>query len=144
MIRPPPISPLSPYPPLSRSCCRRRYLPRPERRSRSRGFHGLSLLAGHTPHPILARAHHRVAHPEGRCPPGLRAPYSRATRSEEHTSELPSRLHLVCRLLLDKKHICGKTPGSAFDRSLEASALLLRDSRAFCCSPGVRRPVRAY
>src|SRR2546422_8486484 len=28
-------------------------------------------------------------------------------RSEEHTSELQSRLHLVCRLLLEKK----KTPG---------------------------------
>src|SRR2546429_6629536 len=29
-------------------------------------------------------------------------------RSEEHTSELQSRLHLVCRLLLEKKkqHIC--------------------------------------
>src|SRR2546422_5873437 len=25
------------------------------------------------------------------------------TRSEEHTSELQSRLHLVCRLLLEKK-----------------------------------------
>src|SRR2546422_6708221 len=36
------------------------------------------------------------------------APHSRATsrngaRSEEHTSELQSRLHLVCRLLLEKK-----------------------------------------
>src|SRR2546429_9097530 len=29
-------------------------------------------------------------------------------RSEEHTSELQSRLHLVCRLLLEKK----KTPSS--------------------------------
>src|SRR2546429_1438713 len=29
-------------------------------------------------------------------PPGV-------TRSEEHTSELQSRLHLVCRLLLEKK-----------------------------------------
>src|SRR2546429_2676386 len=28
---------------------------------------------------------------------------SRASRSEEHTSELQSRLHLVCRLLLEKK-----------------------------------------
>src|SRR5687768_17710562 len=28
-----------------------------------------------------------------------------ATRSEEHTSELQSRLHLVCRLLLEKKKI---------------------------------------
>src|SRR2546422_6980935 len=27
----------------------------------------------------------------------------RRTRSEEHTSELQSRLHLVCRLLLEKK-----------------------------------------
>src|SRR2546429_963479 len=27
----------------------------------------------------------------------------RANRSEEHTSELQSRLHLVCRLLLEKK-----------------------------------------
>src|SRR2546429_3762690 len=27
----------------------------------------------------------------------------RAIRSEEHTSELQSRLHLVCRLLLEKK-----------------------------------------
>src|SRR3989449_4645378 len=27
----------------------------------------------------------------------------RVTRSEEHTSELQSRLHLVCRLLLEKK-----------------------------------------
>src|SRR3989304_6129313 len=28
---------------------------------------------------------------------------SQPTRSEEHTSELQSRLHLVCRLLLEKK-----------------------------------------
>src|SRR2546429_2176004 len=28
---------------------------------------------------------------------------SRRRRSEEHTSELQSRLHLVCRLLLEKK-----------------------------------------
>src|SRR2546429_6987374 len=28
---------------------------------------------------------------------------SRGGRSEEHTSELQSRLHLVCRLLLEKK-----------------------------------------
>src|SRR2546422_5260022 len=27
-------------------------------------------------------------------------------RSEEHTSELQSRLHLVCRLLLEKKKTC--------------------------------------
>src|SRR2546429_6293074 len=40
-------------------------------------------------------------------PPGLRAPPDRGTRdtrSEEHTSELQSRLHLVCRLRLEKKN----------------------------------------
>src|SRR5690554_7283140 len=29
--------------------------------------------------------------------------YNQSTRSEEHTSELQSRPHLVCRLLLEKK-----------------------------------------
>src|SRR5207253_9598874 len=45
-----------------------------------------------------------------------RAPSSRLSagipcvfRSEEHTSELQSRGHLVCRLLLEKKHIQTKT-----------------------------------
>src|SRR2546422_6654036 len=36
------------------------------------------------------------------------------TRSEEHTSELQSRLHLVCRLLLEKKKessLVGVVPG---------------------------------
>src|SRR5215471_11497471 len=37
------------------------------------------------------------------------SPFSAAARSEEHTSELPSRRDLVCRLLLEKK----KTPGAA-------------------------------
>src|SRR2546429_859145 len=31
--------------------------------------------------------------------------FGRGRRSEEHTSELQSRLHLVCRLLLEKKKI---------------------------------------
>src|SRR6266550_8463443 len=42
----------------------------------------------------------------GRGPPrcrGARSAAPPATRSEEHTSELQSRLHLVCRLLLEKK-----------------------------------------
>src|SRR2546422_2372477 len=33
-----------------------------------------------------------------------------AARSEEHTSELQSRLHLVCRLLLEKKKKHSDTP----------------------------------
>src|SRR5205809_5580059 len=36
------------------------------------------------------------------------APHRAAERSEEHTSELQSRLHLVCRLLLEKKKIYSK------------------------------------
>src|SRR2546422_6296008 len=35
----------------------------------------------------------------------------RRERSEEHTSELQSRLHLVCRLLLEKKKISKRNRG---------------------------------
>src|SRR2546422_4589357 len=42
------------------------------------------------------RLHTRLGHRS--CEPGRTA-----LRSEEHTSELQSRLHLVCRLLLEKK-----------------------------------------
>src|SRR2546429_6004968 len=44
--------------------------------------------------------------PPGPCPSrraGPRHPRPARSRSEEHTSELQSRLHLVCRLLLEKK-----------------------------------------
>src|SRR5205809_5756060 len=34
---------------------------------------------------------------------GSKAAETKRIRSEEHTSELQSRLHLVCRLLLEKK-----------------------------------------
>src|SRR6266436_6533773 len=37
---------------------------------------------------------------------------ARTARSEEHTSELQSRLHLVCRLLLEKKKNNTNTPQS--------------------------------
>src|SRR5256884_724514 len=47
---------------------------------------------GETPRePRIARARAARLHPFG------------GERSEEHTSELQSRLHLVCRLLLEKK-----------------------------------------
>src|SRR2546422_3214878 len=36
-------------------------------------------------------------------PVGMEIDSGRDERSEEHTSELQSRLHLVCRLLLEKK-----------------------------------------
>src|SRR2546429_2730037 len=44
--------------------------------------------------------------PQDHPPPGRRVRKEQAVRterSEEHTSELQSRLHLVCRLLLEKK-----------------------------------------
>src|SRR5215813_14763694 len=58
----------------------------------------------------LVSAEHRVRHgPHAHCPalprPLLRLEHGadRQQRSEEHTSELQSRPHLVCRLLLEKK-----------------------------------------
>src|SRR2546429_7142054 len=39
-----------------------------------------------------------------------RKPTNHLGRSEEHTSELQSRLHLVCRLLLEKKKITPVKP----------------------------------
>src|SRR2546422_8045979 len=79
MIRRPPRSTLFPYTTLFRSrgapCADARPVAAPDRPAR--GTRG-------------ATAPHRAA----QRPPG---------RSEEHTSELQSRLHLVCRLLLEKK-----------------------------------------
>src|SRR2546422_7886724 len=45
---------------------------------------------------------HEVAKLIG-APPGYLGHRETQPRSEEHTSELQSRLHLVCRLLLEKK-----------------------------------------
>src|SRR2546429_6158572 len=44
-----------------------------------------------------------------RRPHGASGPSERTRRSEEHTSELQSRLHLVCRLLLEKKKTSSHT-----------------------------------
>src|SRR5437660_9629311 len=75
VIRRPPLPTLFPYTTLFRS--------RSPRRGRS--FAGAGRAAGRSP-----RAD------QGRIAAGKR-------RSEEHTSELQSRGHLVCRLLLEKK-----------------------------------------
>src|SRR5712675_3159951 len=55
-----------------------------------------------------------------RCPgvretPPRRRAWPRA-RSEEHTSELQSRLHLVCRLLLEKKKKKKKHPNHSITK----------------------------
>src|SRR5437870_8821190 len=51
-------------------------------------------------HVEFAHGFHAQEHPTR--PAGLHVVFCRA-RSEEHTSELQSRGHLVCRLLLEKK-----------------------------------------
>src|SRR2546429_2772485 len=43
---------------------------------------------------------------------GVSARPRSAMRSEEHTSELQSRLHLVCRLLLEKKKLVRRSTDS--------------------------------
>src|SRR3954449_6308601 len=40
----------------------------------------------------------------------------KCARSEEHTSELQSHSHLVCRLLLEKKNLTAETEGDAPQR----------------------------
>src|SRR4051794_41259541 len=97
MIRPPPTSPLFPYTTLFRS---REILGVQVtttedgagwlgffRDLTARGLRGVRL--------VTSDAHGEVAEePE---------PAGAVLRSEEHTSELQSPVHLVCRLLLEKK-----------------------------------------
>src|SRR2546422_7833545 len=91
MIRRPPRSTLFPYTTLFRSRPRpepARRDPTPHRDAR-KGPHGDPVDA----RPVRGAAHLLAA----------AGHQSRQDRSEEHTSELQTRLHLVCRLLLEKK-----------------------------------------
>src|SRR2546429_9859244 len=56
-------------------------------------------------HDALPICRHRCGPRRGCAPPERQSGPGplRDGRSEEHTSELQSRLHLVCRLLLEKK-----------------------------------------
>src|SRR2546429_6641232 len=89
MIRRPPRSTLFPYTTLFRSSAKEMLpiLERPNDVGCAEARHD---------------AHHGVEEPDGEPVPALNVSESHA-RSEEHTSELQSRLHLVCRLLLEKK-----------------------------------------
>src|SRR2546429_3562661 len=97
MIRRPPRSTLFPYTTLFRSVI-------PDLRQMLGGYYGQYEQAASAPH-LGGHRHLAIEQPglvvqsSGR----MRAFYGRA-RSEEHTSELQSRLHLVCRLLLEKKN----------------------------------------
>src|SRR5439155_6204768 len=79
MIRRPPTSTLFPYTTLFRS-----------RDASGRPPYGISMLSPEAMRPLSHRT--AVASPPV------------TARSEEHTSELQSRGHLVCRLLLEKKN----------------------------------------
>src|SRR5258708_21608177 len=87
MIRRPPRSTLFPYPPLFRSQLI-------SRRRRMRAFPFASAVAAAAVATALAGAFALIA-----------PTAAMAQRSEEHTSELQSPDHLVCRLLLEKKKI---------------------------------------
>src|SRR2546422_7994937 len=86
MIRRPPRSTLFPYTTLFRS-----------------GLRHLGLwAASHSSAPVA------LYHKGGFRETGVRRPLPTnpaMERSEEHTSELQSRLHIVCRLLLEKKDL---------------------------------------
>src|SRR2546422_8570049 len=99
MIRRPPRSTLFPYTTLFRSlrASRRRGLGLGEKDRRLRDFPACRVEGFELPEPD---ALHRPA-PAEQAPDGRGG---RLGRSEEHTSELQSRLHLVCRLLLEKKN----------------------------------------
>src|SRR2546422_6955119 len=94
MIRRPPRSTLFPYTTLFRS----------RRRTRRLAAHRAGTEpARRPPHRRRRRAPHHVEDARHR------------PRSEEHTSELQSRLHLVCRLLLEKKKKQNETDAHASD-----------------------------
>src|SRR2546422_7404404 len=97
MIRRPPRSTLFPYTTLFRSA----YLSAPWPRFVT-GFDVAANLLGYVPYGFLCVA---ALYPRVQSGAALGI----ATRSEEHTSELQSRLHLVCRLLLEKKKKKKKT-----------------------------------
>src|SRR5687768_18165874 len=82
MIRRPPRSTLFPYTTLFRSRC------------------SSSCPTASCSAPTRPRRNAGISSPSMRGWPAYGYP---SCRSEEHTSELQSRLHLVCRLLLEKK-----------------------------------------
>src|SRR5690348_17481808 len=89
MIRRPPRSTLFPYTTLFRS----------QRRVGERGVRAVEPLR------LGAVAHERADHAHSLDLLAQHAVHGVELRSEEHTSEFQSPVHLVCRLLLEKKNI---------------------------------------
>src|SRR5258705_9883320 len=90
MIRRPPRSTLFPYTTLFRS-------------------HRMGQRESRKEHRVLVASAHRAGNVGLERPNANRVSVARQEvrkRSEEHTSELQSLRHLVCRLLLEKKKTC--------------------------------------
>src|SRR2546422_4541342 len=102
MIRRPPRSTLFPYTTLFRSHLRGVRARHQDERGRVPArlhLPAFSAAQGAGRGGVLQREGSRPVLPRS----ARRARGRRPSRSEEHTSELQSRLHLVCRLLLEKK-----------------------------------------
>src|SRR2546429_5507942 len=69
-------------------------------------------------------------------PPAGRARPAAPARSEEHTSELQSRLHLVCRLLLEKKKTAMMTTAMWAGASILTASLMVSTGRALVTRAG--------
>src|SRR5262245_65043067 len=94
MLRPPPRSTLFPYTTLFRSCAP----------------------------PVARNPCASISNPRARSSPRNRICARARPRSEEHTSELQSLRHLVCRLLLEKKkNNKSDSRGSASDSHHQSS-----------------------
>src|SRR2546422_1605203 len=96
MIRRPPRSTLFPYTTLFRSIPK---VPGTDGRKMSKSYDNAIYLSDPAD-VVIRKVKPMVTDParKRRSDPG-----NPEIRSEEHTSELQSRLHLVCRLLLEKK-----------------------------------------
>src|SRR2546422_2976072 len=97
MIRRPPRSTLFPYTTLFRSYESRGFLGAARERLRGGDVQGAATKARRALEEGLQEACQALE-----APLAFRRGQANE-RSEEHTSELQSRLHLVCRLLLEKK-----------------------------------------
>src|SRR5690348_17734125 len=96
MIPRPPTSTLFPYTTLFRSSTTFLHGPAGERTE--------GLEYQREDHPTQRRLQEALAALEdGECALAFASGMAAITRSEEHTSELQSPVHLVCRLLLEKK-----------------------------------------
>src|SRR2546429_4429769 len=92
MIRRPPRSTLFPYTTLFRSL-----IPLEKKEKACQLYDGFRGYEDIDDNSLVMVAKSNLIRHLGRCPTCIE------DRSEEHTSELQSRLHLVCRLLLEKK-----------------------------------------